>query len=58
MYCIFFAVLYSLADHLKHLPTGQVTEISEMFHAQLQDNLLLGTCSDGMYALQCNVIYM
>lgn len=60
MYCILFAVLYSLADHLKHIPTGQVTEIIEMFHAHLQDNLPQGTCSDGMYALQCDihVIYM
>lgn len=29
----------SLADHLKHLPTGQVTEIIEMFNACLHDSL-------------------
>jgi len=29
----------SLADHLKHLPTSQVTEIIEMFCSQLQDSL-------------------
>lgn len=49
--CVVYCV--SLADHLKHLPTGQVTEIIEMFHSHLMDNLALessrdDTHSDGM----------
>ena len=32
-----------------------MTEIIEMFHAHLQDNLPLETCSDGMYAWQYDI---
>ena len=40
MWCV------SLADHLRHLPTGQVTEIIEMFCSHLQDDLPSETSND------------
>lgn len=50
VYCV------SLADHLKHLPTGQVTAIIEMFLSHLHDNLPLEASNDsiatnGMYIM-------
>lgn len=36
----------SLADHLKHLPIGQVTEIIEMFCSRILDDLTSYTAND------------
>ena len=36
----------SLADHLRHLPIGQVTEIIGMFCSNLQDDLPSETSND------------